>query len=245
VPHYIAATPNPKAALALVRKLEEDGFANLLTRNRAELDLRNASDVDRFFAQEKPAVVILAAAKVGACGSDAGPKRSSPIEAALHNLGRRVPLIDLKFFVTGLILQRQTGANMVQVLENLALEAGVAIQARGQRSVADAAQPSAQRIEVVVVAEKTRNHHHSVSVTACNANARENRIGHQASVLGGRLKRLDGQADYRGRAECAQNEFQDLDGRNRSSFDSRKAGLSVICALRTRGRWRPRVHRNS
>lgn len=45
----------------------------------------------------------------------------APIEQALHGLGRRVPLIDLKFFVTGLILQRQTGANMVQVLENLAL----------------------------------------------------------------------------------------------------------------------------
>ena len=45
----------------------------------------------------------------------------SPLETGLHNLGRRVPLIDLKFFVTGLILQRQTGANMVQVLENLSL----------------------------------------------------------------------------------------------------------------------------
>ena len=45
----------------------------------------------------------------------------SPIEQALHGLGDRVPLIDLKFFITGLILQRQTGANMVQVLENLAL----------------------------------------------------------------------------------------------------------------------------
>ena len=45
----------------------------------------------------------------------------SPIEAALHNLGRRVPLVDLKFFVIGLILQRQTGANMVAVLDNLAL----------------------------------------------------------------------------------------------------------------------------
>jgi tight adherence protein B len=45
----------------------------------------------------------------------------APIEQALHGLGRRVPVIDLKFFVTGLILQRQTGANMVQVLENLAL----------------------------------------------------------------------------------------------------------------------------
>ncbi len=45
----------------------------------------------------------------------------APLDQALHSLGRRVPIIDLKFFVTGLILQRQTGANMVQVLENLAL----------------------------------------------------------------------------------------------------------------------------
>src|ERR1700730_5978342 len=45
----------------------------------------------------------------------------SPIEAALHSLGERVPLIDLKFFITGLILQRQTGANMVSVLENLSM----------------------------------------------------------------------------------------------------------------------------
>ncbi len=45
----------------------------------------------------------------------------APTEQALHGLGQRVPLIDLKFFITGLILQRQTGANMVEVLENLAL----------------------------------------------------------------------------------------------------------------------------
>jgi tight adherence protein B len=45
----------------------------------------------------------------------------STLDAALHNLGQRIPLIDLKFFITGLILQRQTGANMVAVLENLAL----------------------------------------------------------------------------------------------------------------------------
>src|SRR3954453_22308569 len=43
------------------------------------------------------------------------------VDVALRNLGKRVPLIDLKFFITGLILQRQTGANMVDVLENLAL----------------------------------------------------------------------------------------------------------------------------
>ncbi|MGC8792028.1 MAG: type II secretion system F family protein [Bryobacteraceae bacterium] len=45
----------------------------------------------------------------------------APLETALHNLGRRVPLMDLKFFVTGLILQRQTGANLIGVLENLSL----------------------------------------------------------------------------------------------------------------------------
>ena len=45
----------------------------------------------------------------------------APLETALHDLGERVPIIDLKFFITGLVLQRQTGANMVEVLENLAL----------------------------------------------------------------------------------------------------------------------------
>ena len=43
----------------------------------------------------------------------------SQIESALHGLGKRMPIIDLKFFITALILQRQTGANMVSVLENL------------------------------------------------------------------------------------------------------------------------------
>ncbi len=45
----------------------------------------------------------------------------APLENALHDLGDRVPIIDLKFFITGLVLQRQTGANMVGVLENLSL----------------------------------------------------------------------------------------------------------------------------
>jgi tight adherence protein B len=45
----------------------------------------------------------------------------APLETALHDLGERIPVIDLKFFITGLVLQRQTGANMVAVLENLSL----------------------------------------------------------------------------------------------------------------------------
>jgi tight adherence protein B len=44
----------------------------------------------------------------------------APLDETLHGLGRRVPLIDLKFFITGLILQRQTGADLVEVLEGLA-----------------------------------------------------------------------------------------------------------------------------
>ena len=45
----------------------------------------------------------------------------SQIDAALLNMGKRIPMIDLKFFITGLILQRQTGANMTEVLDNLSL----------------------------------------------------------------------------------------------------------------------------
>src|ERR1041384_6758112 len=45
----------------------------------------------------------------------------SQVEPALHALGKRLPLLDLKFFITTLILQRQTGANMVAVLEDLAM----------------------------------------------------------------------------------------------------------------------------
>ena len=45
----------------------------------------------------------------------------SQLDDALIGLTKRVPLIDLKFFVTGLILQRQTGANMVEVLEGLSV----------------------------------------------------------------------------------------------------------------------------
>ena len=43
----------------------------------------------------------------------------STVGEALHNLGDRVPLLDLRFFSTGVILQRETGANIVTVMENL------------------------------------------------------------------------------------------------------------------------------
>jgi GDP-L-fucose synthase len=50
---------------ALVRKLESEGFTNIVVRTSKELDLRVQNDVEAFFEQEKPDYVILAAAKVG------------------------------------------------------------------------------------------------------------------------------------------------------------------------------------
>jgi tight adherence protein B len=41
------------------------------------------------------------------------------VEEALHNLGNRLPVLDVRFFATGVILQRETGANIVTVMENL------------------------------------------------------------------------------------------------------------------------------
>ncbi|MBI1920684.1 MAG: GDP-L-fucose synthase [Geobacter sp.] len=50
---------------ALVRKLEAEGFGNLLLKTSSELDLRDQAAVTEFFAAEKPDYVFLAAAKVG------------------------------------------------------------------------------------------------------------------------------------------------------------------------------------
>ena len=50
---------------ALVRKLQNEGFDNIVVRTSSEVDLRNQAAVDRFFEEEKPDYVFLAAAKVG------------------------------------------------------------------------------------------------------------------------------------------------------------------------------------
>lgn len=49
----------------LERKLRKEGYNNIVTRTSGELDLRNQQAVNNFFEKEKPAYVILAAAKVG------------------------------------------------------------------------------------------------------------------------------------------------------------------------------------
>lgn len=50
---------------ALVRQLRSKGYQNLILRTRSELDLLNQAAVEEFFCNEKPDIVILAAAKVG------------------------------------------------------------------------------------------------------------------------------------------------------------------------------------
>jgi GDP-L-fucose synthase len=50
---------------AIVRKLEAEGFQNIITRPSSELDLRNQQAVFDFFETEKPDFVFLAAARVG------------------------------------------------------------------------------------------------------------------------------------------------------------------------------------
>ena len=53
------------AGSAIMRKLQEKGYTNLVYRTHKELDLTNQADVFKFFETEKPDVVILAAAAVG------------------------------------------------------------------------------------------------------------------------------------------------------------------------------------
>lgn len=50
---------------AIVRKLEKEGFQNLLLRTSSELDLRSQQAVKDFFESQKPEYVFMAAAKVG------------------------------------------------------------------------------------------------------------------------------------------------------------------------------------
>ena len=50
---------------AIVRRLQKDGYTNIVTRTSKELDLKDQQAVRDFFASEKPDYVVLAAAKVG------------------------------------------------------------------------------------------------------------------------------------------------------------------------------------
>ncbi|HET9858110.1 MAG TPA: GDP-L-fucose synthase [Chthoniobacterales bacterium] len=67
---------------ALTRALEASGFNKLVKRDRSELDLADAAAVGKFFAKEKPEIVIFAAAKVGGIKANT----DQPVEFLLGNL---------------------------------------------------------------------------------------------------------------------------------------------------------------
>ncbi len=67
---------------AIVRELKRQGYEKILTRTHAELDLTRQADVEKFFAQEKPEYVFLAAAKVGGIGANS----SSPADFIYQNM---------------------------------------------------------------------------------------------------------------------------------------------------------------
>ena len=55
---------------AIVRELQKQGYTNIITRTHKELDLTRQEQVEKFFAEEKPEYVFLAAAKVGGNNSE-------------------------------------------------------------------------------------------------------------------------------------------------------------------------------
>lgn len=74
---------------AMVRRLEAAGFEHIITRTRSELDLTNAAAVDAFYAESKPDVVIIAAAKVGGIHAN----NTYPAEFLYDNLALELNLI--------------------------------------------------------------------------------------------------------------------------------------------------------
>ncbi len=78
---------------ALVRRLEAEGYRNLLLRTRQELDLRDPEATMRFFAEERPEYVFLAAAKVGGIHAN----NSQPADFLLDNLAIQNSLVQASY----------------------------------------------------------------------------------------------------------------------------------------------------
>ena len=78
---------------AIVRRLRDLGASALLTRTRRELDLRRQAEVERFFGEQQPHYVFLAAAKVG--GIEAN--RTQPAQFLRDNLEIETNVIDAAY----------------------------------------------------------------------------------------------------------------------------------------------------
>lgn len=75
---------------AIWRRLISAGFTALIAKTSAELDLRDRSGVDRFFAEYQPQTVVLAAAKVGGIGANS----AAPADFLSDNLRIQVNVMD-------------------------------------------------------------------------------------------------------------------------------------------------------
>ncbi len=78
---------------AIVRRLQAEGFANLLLRTHAELDLTRQADVEDFFSEYRPDYVFLAAAKVGGILAN----DTQPAEFLRDNLAIQTNVIDAAY----------------------------------------------------------------------------------------------------------------------------------------------------
>jgi GDP-L-fucose synthase len=75
---------------AIVRRLQAQGYENVLTAPRSRLDLRRQREVEDFFAAERPAYVFLAAARVGGIHANS----TYPAEFIRDNLQIQTNIID-------------------------------------------------------------------------------------------------------------------------------------------------------
>lgn len=89
---YIAGH-NGLLGSAIVRLLNEKKYNNLITKSSKELDLRNQQDVELFFKEHSPDVVILAAAKVGSIKENI----EFPVEFLSDNILMEVNVINAAF----------------------------------------------------------------------------------------------------------------------------------------------------
>jgi GDP-L-fucose synthase len=78
---------------AIMRRLEQEGYTNIITRSSAELDLRESIAVYNFFEVEKPEYVFLAAAKVGGIWANA----TKPATFIKDNLAISLNVIDAAY----------------------------------------------------------------------------------------------------------------------------------------------------